>query len=55
MNRKDYIKIAEVISFCRDQSFTKEEAIAGIVRELCLVFKEDNPRFDPLKFKEACA
>ena len=53
MTRKDYIKIAELISDIAD---TKTMAIEGgtLVVKLATIFQEDNPNFNRDKFFEAC-
>ena len=53
MTRKDYIKIAELISNIAD---TKTMAIEGgtLVVKLATIFKEDNSNFNRDKFFEAC-
>lgn len=50
MTKKDYIAIANAIRIAR--SYT--HSIDGVVDELCVMFKRDNPNFDPQQFKEAC-
>ena len=53
MTRKDYIKIAELISDIAD---TKTMAIEGgtLVVKLATIFQEDNPNFNRDKFFDAC-
>ena len=53
MTRKDYIKIAELIS---DLADTKTMAIEGgtLVVKLATIFKEDNSNFNRDKFFDAC-
>jgi len=53
MSRKDYIKIAELISHIAD---TKTMAVDGgtLVVKLAILFREDNPKFNRDKFFEAC-
>ena len=53
MTRKDYIKIAELISDIAD---TKTMAIEGgtLVVKLATIFKEDNSNFNRDKFFDAC-
>lgn len=46
MSKKDYELIADVIN--------KKETRGGIILGLSYAFERDNPRFDPVKFKEAC-
>ena len=53
MTRKDYIKIAELISDIAD---TKTMAIEGgtLVVKLATIFQEDNPNFNRDRFFNAC-
>ena len=54
MSKKDYQKIAEAIwlkTTINDRNLVNK---LQLVEELCKEFKEDNPRFNPEKFKEAC-
>ena len=64
MTKKDYIKIAEVLTKNRMPSFLHRQmndpqtqyhndVIKCIGIDLCEVFVEDNPRFDEDKFKSA--
>lgn len=46
MTKKDYIAIAKAMRLAR--------TVKEVVDELCVVFKHDNPNFDPQRFKEAC-
>ena len=52
MTRKDYIKIAKIISDCtyNDYEFDNHK----LVSELCIMFKEDNNNFDRQRFVNAC-
>ena len=54
MTRKDYIAIAEAVRYSLDPS--EEGMLDGplLVERLVRVFAEDNPRFDPSRFREAC-
>jgi hypothetical protein len=49
MSRKDYKAIAEIISRF-DAGTKKSELIEGF----CLYLKQDNPRFQQMKFIDAC-
>ena len=52
MTRKDYIKIASIISrarICKDTLDSNE-----LISDLCVVLKQDNSLFDRQKFIEAC-
>jgi hypothetical protein len=61
MNRKDYIAIAEKIQLVRqvyentliDKPITNI-ALDKLVDHLCVLFEEDNPNFDEVKFRKAC-
>jgi len=51
MSHKDYIAIAKILSQYTDSDLP----IAGyIATELANYFKASNPRFDTLKFAQAC-
>jgi|TARA_B100000035_G_scaffold276723_1_gene254569 hypothetical protein len=52
MTRKDYIKIAEVIK--NNSTSTGKICTGDFIKELCLVFGEDNPNFDSFTFMNAC-
>jgi len=49
MTKKDYIRIAKALEDCPPVALKEI-----IVRKLCLVFREDNPRFNKDKFINAC-
>jgi hypothetical protein len=55
MTRKDYVKIAKAISESTSNS-NDDEFVSKpyLVDELCTIFKEDNPNFNPSIFKNAC-
>ena len=64
MTKKDYIKIAEVLTKNRMPSFLyrqmndpqtqyHNDVIKCIANDLCQVFAEDNSRFDADRFKQA--
>ena len=64
MTKKDYIKIAEVLTKNRMPSFLyrqmndpqtqyHNDVIKCIVNDLCEVFSEDNSKFDAERFKKA--
>ena len=61
MSKKDYETIAQVLQDERRQAVREDhfdvanETISLIEARLCLVFKSQNPRFDPVKFKEVAA
>ena len=53
MTKKDYIMFAEVIKLATDsngQDIKKEQLLSLLVCKL----KEDNPRFDGVRFFDAC-
>ena len=51
MSRKDYIKIAKAIK--KYHPSLKYDIYVDFVDDLCLIFHEDNDKFDPDKFREA--
>ena len=52
MTKKDYINIAKVIS---NNSISGGRMVRyDFIKELCLIFEEDNPNFDKVKFINAC-
>ena len=58
MTKKDYKAIADILAGHRNYSPRQEnEAITQeieiIVSDLCLYFREDNNRFDEVKFRKA--
>ena len=50
MTRKDYTMIASAIA----SAHLPEGARETLIRNLCKGFREDNERFDSVKFAEAC-
>ena len=54
MTKKDYIKLAKLISEAEDginpHILSKRRIVAG----LCDILQDDNPRFDEQRFKTAC-
>lgn len=50
MTRKDYTMIASAIA----SAHIPEVAQENLIRNLCKGFREDNERFDAVKFAEAC-
>ena len=55
MSRKDYKKVAEIISALRnDDRVMASEVLSKIQGELANMFKSDNPNFNYQKFNEAC-
>ena len=56
MSRKDYIKIAKVVKRYKRSMLhfeTGDAEYVDFVNDLCVIFEEDNDRFDSDKFKEA--
>lgn len=51
MSRKDYVEAARII---REAAYLSEEARARLVADLVTFFADDNPRFSPSRFREAC-
>ncbi len=51
MSRKDYVAVARII---REAAYLSEEARGRLVAELVTFFADDNPRFSPSRFREAC-
>lgn len=56
MTKKDYIKFAEMFAFRYSvaEDYLESATIDNIVRDVIDIFKQDNPRFDEQKFKDAC-
>lgn len=55
MPRKDYVMIAKAISDSRARaSVAGRKAIDEVAIALANAFEDDNPRFDALRFAEAC-
>ena len=53
--RKDYENMAHTISrHYRDANRDRKTTIELLVRDLCVDFKCENPRFDRVKFLTAC-
>ena len=52
MTKKHYIEVAKII---KDHTSYDDNLIpADIACDLAIVFAQDNPRFDRIKFLEAC-
>ena len=51
MSRKHYREVADILSKSKNKDHWSFDEVLAI---LCKIFKEDNPRFDTSKFKEAC-
>jgi hypothetical protein len=57
MTRKDYVKVAEILSNYFATSVFDEQGeilFADLVDEFSLMFETDNPRFDSNRFAIAC-
>ncbi len=54
MSRKHYIVQARLLSEWREKFYPKSEEFNSLVDDFCRYFKQDNSRFDPARFKEAC-
>ena len=66
MTRKDYIKFADMIRGRHDEIvevwyvkhsatyLRKYEELDAMARQMAVIFKEDNPRFDRDRFITAC-
>ena len=54
MTRKDYIKIAKTTK-AYQSSFRNDDCYIDFVHDLCVIFEEDNDRFDSDRFKKATA
>ena len=55
MTRKDYVATAEILNcFYLDMPIGLEEKFDNMVKDFCIMFKEDNARFLVEKFVDAC-
>ena len=55
MTKKDYEKIAAALENRRYMHASKSAAtVDAIAMDLCKVFGDDNPRFNAVKFLQAC-
>ena len=55
MTRKDYVKIAKAINGSTSLNLSDEIVLKNhLISELCVIFEEDNPNFNPSIFKDAC-
>jgi len=56
MTKKDYVKIAKAISESRSTDIGDVNVVTEdrLIEELCTIFKEDNPNFNPSIFRDAC-
>ena len=56
MSRMDYVKIAKVVKKHKHSMLhfeTGDSEYVDFVHDLCVIFEEDNDRFDSDKFKQA--
>ena len=53
MTRRDYIKIANAVHKYRSAWQRIDDDYVDFVHDLCVIFEEDNDRFDPDRFKKA--
>jgi hypothetical protein len=51
MSRKDYVEAARII---REASYLSAEARSRLVGDFVTFFADDNSRFSPSRFREAC-
>lgn len=51
--KQHYEAIAEIINHVSDNGYGYIDPDT-LVKELCVYFKNDNPRFDSYRFKKAC-
>ena len=55
MTRKHFVKIAKVINGSTSIHFGDDIVLKNIlVEDLCNIFEEENPNFNPSIFKDAC-
>ena len=52
MTRKDYIETANILADFRDS--LEEHIFDGLVNRFAIMFQDDNPRFDDVRFENAC-
>ena len=52
MTRKDYVSTAEILNSYADE--IKTEVFEDLVNDFCVMFAEDNERFDSDRFWEEC-
>jgi hypothetical protein len=53
MTRKDYVSTAEILSAYKE-SFVDHFWYEDLVEDFAVLFAEDNPNFNHVKFREAC-
>ena len=54
MTKKDYIKIAEVITNLKRENIRTNDIFIELIDRLCEVFKDDNSNFNEDYFKVYC-
>lgn len=53
MTKKDYKKFAEILNQELKLNKDNSDTILNIAEKMILIFAEDNPLFNPIKFKKA--
>jgi hypothetical protein len=54
MTRKDYVRIAAILSDARTINLFSAETVDRLVEHFARMLAADNPRFDPDRFAAAC-
>lgn len=54
MTKKDYELIEEAFKYCKPLSGLKYEQWFATISHFSLIFKDNNPKFDQMKFLAAC-
>ena len=54
MTKKDYIRFASIIKDSKCNNYNNRLLKDSLIDDLCIVFKQDNDRFDSVKFINAC-
>lgn len=52
MTRKDYVSTAEILNSYADE--IRSEVFEDLVNDFCVMFAQDNERFDSDRFWEEC-
>lgn len=52
MTRKDYVETANILADFRN--VLDENVFDGLVNRFAIMFQDDNPRFDDVRFENAC-
>lgn len=53
MTRKDYVRTSEILNEFKEY-ISNEVTFADLVDEFVTMFEADNPRFDAIRFYDAC-